>query len=376
MSHEQLDEQLINAALAGNLDKVCNLLAVGANPNTLTIASTAPLFIAADIGDVEMIRVMVKAGAKVNMRIDSYQDVHAVRFNHYSISTINQAPLHVAICKGRTDAVKALLKLGANVFTMYGSKKNKPALYLAVEIVRLNVAIREGRTDAVNTLSKLRADEAVQCKKKREDTARDIAKVMIRQALCTCYHETKITLEDGQSVKFNSQITLSWIKDSELFKYYGNCRDEIRKMQNDMLGNSDVSFYQFLSETNPIKLADYLSNANIRKALKRGENIERWKNTYPLFANEIKSIIQSQYNKGMERKNLLNKGAQVLQHCVAENNIYSLKDLCTAKINDNTLISRMPVPEDQSYEAIKAIASRLSDVDMENFIRSTGPKTA
>lgn len=332
MSHEQLDEQFINAALAGNLDMVCNLLAVKANPNTLTIASTAPLFIAADIGDVEMIRVMVKAGAKVNMRIDSYQDVHAFRSNNHSISTINQAPLHIAICKGRIDAVNALLNLGAN--------------------------------------------EAVQCKKKREDTARDIAKVMIRQALSKFYHETKITLEDGQSVRFNLQITPSWIKDSELSKYWGNCRDEIRKMQNDKLGNSNVSLRQFLFETKPSKLADYLSNANIRKALKKGENIERWKKAYPLYANEIKSIIQSQYNKGMERKNLFNKGAQVLQHCVAENNIYSLKDLCTAKINGNTLISRMPVPEDQSREAIKAIASRLSDVDMENFIRSTGPKTA
>ncbi|WP_341807925.1 ankyrin repeat domain-containing protein [Wolbachia endosymbiont (group E) of Neria commutata] len=230
MSQEQLDDQLIDAALEGNLDKVCNLLAAGANPNTLTTTFTAPLFIAADIGDAEMIRVMVKAGAKVNMRIDSYRDVHTFQFGSCSVLTRNQAPLHVAICKGRTDAVNALLKLGANVFTTCGSNKNKLALYLAVEVFQLNVAIREGRTDEVNALSKLGANEAVQCQKKREDTARDIAEVMIRQALSTFYHETKITLEDGQSVRFNSQITPSWTKDSELFKYWGNCRDKIREM--------------------------------------------------------------------------------------------------------------------------------------------------
>lgn len=357
MSHEQLDNQLIDAALEGNLDKVCNLLAAGANPNTLTIKFTAPLFIAADIGDAEMIRVMVKAGAKVNMRIDSYQDVRAFRSGKRFIFTINQAPLHVAICKGRTDAVNALLKLGANVFTTCGSKKNKVALYLAVEIVQLNVAIREGRTDAVNTLSKLRADEAVQCKKKREDTARDIAKVMIRQALSTYYHETKITLEDGQSVRFNPQITPSWIKDSELSKYWGKCL-EMEKMQNDEIGNSDVSFYQFLSETNPIKLAGYLSDeyTGVQQELERGQYAVK----YPLCA----SMIKSQYDKGMETRELLSRSVGVVK-CYLEEGAKK-EDIKLERVCPRRL-------EEMLAETARSI---LTDADVKRLMKSKEQRTA
>ncbi|WP_341807924.1 hypothetical protein [Wolbachia endosymbiont (group E) of Neria commutata] len=79
-----------------------------------------------------------------------------------------------------------------------------------------------------------------------------------------------------------------------------------------------MSFYQFLFATDPSELADYLSNANIRKALKRGENIERWKNAYPLYANEIESIIQSQYKKGMETRELLSRSVGVVKCYLAK----------------------------------------------------------
>ncbi|WP_264707648.1 hypothetical protein [Wolbachia endosymbiont (group A) of Acrocera orbiculus] len=115
---------------------------------------------------------------------------------------------------------------------------------------------------------------------------------------------------------------------------------EVRNKQIDR----GVTFYDILaSEGN--KLASYMQNESIARVLKTGN----YKKEFPLWAN----IIESQYEKGMERRILLDKTAEAMgiQH----------PDLET--------IPELPLPVGDK------IASFLANVDLENFCKSANQRS-
>jgi len=91
--------QLINAIANSHLDITQNLLAAGANPNAVVNGNT-PLMLAAKIGDVEVVKLLLAQGASVD---------------NNALNSERRTPLMVAINSDSADVVSLLLAEGASV---------------------------------------------------------------------------------------------------------------------------------------------------------------------------------------------------------------------------------------------------------------------
>jgi|HubBroStandDraft_5_1064220.scaffolds.fasta_scaffold18772_1 ankyrin repeat protein len=91
-------DPLLNAAHAGDLDLVRDLLKSGKNPNHRDGFGDCPLTVAADAGQTEVVRFLLEHGAKLDVADDS-----------------GETPLHFAARNGHLETAEFLVKRGASV---------------------------------------------------------------------------------------------------------------------------------------------------------------------------------------------------------------------------------------------------------------------
>jgi len=94
----ELNEQLLNAAEEGDVNKVQELLTAGAEVNTVDEDGLAALHLAADNGHTAIVESLLKAGGKVNAADED-----------------GQTPLHLAVLNGHTDTAISLIEAKADV---------------------------------------------------------------------------------------------------------------------------------------------------------------------------------------------------------------------------------------------------------------------
>jgi ankyrin repeat protein len=155
-----LNQELANAVIASDRDRVAFLLAKGADINKLSTQGLAPLHAAARQRDSDMIAFLIGKGADVNERdSDGWTPIlHAAFRNHVpSVTELAKAgadlnevapggftPLAVAIAEGKFFAAKALLEDGANVNQAAGADELTPLMLIASQ------KLQEARTASVN----------------------------------------------------------------------------------------------------------------------------------------------------------------------------------------------------------------------------------
>lgn len=115
------DATLIKAARIGDLQKVENLLRLGASPDVPDDAGVTPLLSAAYEGHLEVIEMLVKAGANINqtpvgLREWAFSASRAPINDHPLMEAASRGdpPLIVAIRRGHTPVVGYLLDRGAD----------------------------------------------------------------------------------------------------------------------------------------------------------------------------------------------------------------------------------------------------------------------
>jgi ankyrin repeat protein len=101
LTQAQLNEQLLDASRDGNLAKIIDLLAQGADVNTVDTYGTTPIYKAAYAGHTEIVNLLINAKANLNTS------------TIYSMAT----PLYVAAARGHTEIVRLLITAKANVNT-------------------------------------------------------------------------------------------------------------------------------------------------------------------------------------------------------------------------------------------------------------------
>ena len=89
---------IFEAARTGNIDRVRELIAAGANVNQQDIDGWTPLHLAAYNGHQAVVQALIAAGADVNQQDND-----------------GRTPLHRAACYGHQEVVQALIAAGANV---------------------------------------------------------------------------------------------------------------------------------------------------------------------------------------------------------------------------------------------------------------------
>ena len=98
----KLDYDLMDAVSEGETHEVQRLLADGANVNALNTEGETPLHVSGIYGAVEPLRLLLKAGAKVNVQATGAK-------------SLGLAPLHWFVHGGHKEGTGELLKAGANV---------------------------------------------------------------------------------------------------------------------------------------------------------------------------------------------------------------------------------------------------------------------
>ncbi|KAH8817140.1 ankyrin repeat-containing domain protein [Xylogone sp. PMI_703] len=94
-----------------NRDIVELIIARGAHPNLLDSFEWAPLHLVAWGGKTDIMRILIDAGAEIDIKAQGHQQVHGMRIiTEYSETT----PLHEAAARGHLSAVEMLLRVGAD----------------------------------------------------------------------------------------------------------------------------------------------------------------------------------------------------------------------------------------------------------------------
>ncbi|XP_003742158.1 BRCA1-associated RING domain protein 1 [Galendromus occidentalis] len=102
----------------GNIDRVRELLAQGANPNTQDYAGWSPLHEVAQSGDSEIARALLMNGADVNIK-----------------ASCLTSPLHDAVTTGFVDIIKLFLEYGADPLAVNSDGKTPMQLSSYNEVI-------------------------------------------------------------------------------------------------------------------------------------------------------------------------------------------------------------------------------------------------
>ena len=153
-SDQTLNEQIISASRNGNLNKVKELLAKGADINAGNKDGeypTSPLYEAIDTGNIELIKFLIRHGADVN-----FEDYNC---GEGDCSGDPSSPLIKAIKADNKDIVELLLDKGANIDMEVhsGDDLGMTALRAAVEKNNkeiIDLLLRRGSKDIFVTLAR------------------------------------------------------------------------------------------------------------------------------------------------------------------------------------------------------------------------------
>eukprot|EP00435_Cladocopium_sp_Y103_P066594 s32_g28.t2 len=121
------DQEMISAAWTGDSVGLEKLLKCPRDPNVVNIRGLTPLHYAASSGQLEPIRLLLEAGAKLEAR---------------TTAASWMAPLHLAARNGRLDVVRVLVEAGAE----------KDQLATSLGVTPMYFAARQGHLDIVRWL--------------------------------------------------------------------------------------------------------------------------------------------------------------------------------------------------------------------------------
>jgi len=135
------ENALLDAIAANDAKKVKLLLQEGANPNLLTYSGPNPIPLAALENNIEIIKLLIAAGACVNTLQGSYALIHAAKNGNLELAQVlldNGANINLrsrvlisAVQNGQLKMVNFLLEYG--VYTQFRNSEGKTALDLAKE---------------------------------------------------------------------------------------------------------------------------------------------------------------------------------------------------------------------------------------------------
>ena len=159
------NKQLLEAAYSGDISKVKNLLARGANVNVTGNNGTKPLHIAAIFGDLEIAKLLINKGADINA-------------NDNGVNTA----LHWAVHKSYKEIVQLLVKAGANLDTRdyEGRTPLQLTQYIGNEISVKN-AIEEGKTQLIKLVKEMptKIEETLKSLDKLRNLPAEIIKIIV-----------------------------------------------------------------------------------------------------------------------------------------------------------------------------------------------------
>jgi len=107
----ELNVQLAAKLAIADKDEIASLLEDGATPQAKNRYGLPVLFIAAQRGDVGVIRLLIQAGADVNEKIGTSYNDDGVGYT----GTVDGTPMSYAAGAGKVDAMDALRRAGADV---------------------------------------------------------------------------------------------------------------------------------------------------------------------------------------------------------------------------------------------------------------------
>ena len=143
-----MSEDICDAAAKGNLAKVKELLAAGANPNAADNSGITSLEIASLRGHLKVMKVLLAAGANpntggvlssaaMNGHLEILTALLAAGANPNTTAEDGGTALHLAAAMGQLEVVKVLMDAGTNLDTQ--TDRGNTALLLAADNGRLKV---------------------------------------------------------------------------------------------------------------------------------------------------------------------------------------------------------------------------------------------
>ena len=145
---ETLNKKLRKAASNGSKSKAKSMIEAGANIDHKIHCGCTPLHLAALKGHLEIVRLLIKKGARINLTHIKEGGLHEIGAGH---GGKGQTPLHFAAKAGHAEIVKLLVENGANINKL-ASKKQTP-LSLAIQNNHFSVAEYLLENGADHTLS-------------------------------------------------------------------------------------------------------------------------------------------------------------------------------------------------------------------------------
>lgn len=218
---------------------------------------------------MEVVKALLAAGADVNI-IDGRHGGTA---------------LHWAAGSGRAKVGKILLAIeGIDVSAV--DKYGDTSLHRAAE---------HGSAELVKTLLEKGAEI---------DATGNDGTPLHYAVLCSCVDVMKILLAAGADISLKNSDGRAPIGLSEGYikQLLKDAVNELYRMRNQTIGNTGISFYEFL-QADKVKLVSYACNDKLYEKLKEG----RYKKAYPVYT----SMIEDQY-KIIERKRLEKKALEPL----------------------------------------------------------------
>lgn len=300
------------ACLRGLEDIVKQFLKQGANIQVRDQSDKTPLLIAAEMGNVNLIELLLSHGANINEK---------------NSQLLGHTALYLATKGNHEDAIKLLLKRDANINFFYERDQSwseyffrrrlgcsESVLHVAAEngngtivkilldhdmdanfragdnVTALHVACVQGHPKIVKLLLERGADinERTQDGKSLiESAGTDFAKVIVQ-------HVVKLLSRN----QFVCDDVLNFIQNNASCSgHQEKCQMEIDKMKCEKIRNSTILYYDLLISENPSQLAAFASNEDALQVFKSNT----CKETFPMY----ESTLSYQMKKGLWRKLLL-----------------------------------------------------------------------
>lgn len=157
-------EDLLDLIAIGDTKRIGELIALGRDVNSQTEEGLTLLMEAANVGDLEIVELLVKNGAEVN-RVDVHGNsalIYASREHHWKIfeylsllteTSLKEASLFMAIYNNEAEAIDILLRSEKSI-----SNCRQKGIWSENGLTALMVAVQEGSSSIVQKLLRFDAN--------------------------------------------------------------------------------------------------------------------------------------------------------------------------------------------------------------------------
>jgi Ankyrin repeats (3 copies) len=147
-TEQAISTLLMDEILNDHVNEVQKLLAQGANPNTGNIIDGTPLHLATKLNRIEIAEILLKTGAKT--RAEDLSEEEAQDPDLYDYSYIPHNPIFLAASLGHLNIIKLLLDNGANINQQGNRYAGVP--FVDESITALEISILNGHFDIASYL--------------------------------------------------------------------------------------------------------------------------------------------------------------------------------------------------------------------------------